>query len=193
MRTDSHSHRALFTPGVALLPDDFAGRLVALREAAGLTWQAFAARLGVDPRQLLRWRRGTSPCGGAMLAVCRLAATVPGGLDILLGEGTPGANAHPALRTSDLPLIPGGALMPADFAGRLEVLRRATGLSWEGFSACLGVDPRQLLRWRRGAEPCGGAMLAVCRLASIVPGGLEVILGVRTSPIGEPGEDNGNE
>ncbi len=193
MRADPHSRRALFTPGVALLPEDFPGRLDALRNAAGLTWQGFAARLGVESRQVLRWRRGTWPCGGAMLAICRLAATVPGGLDILLGERTPGASAHLDLRLPDLPPAPTGALMPADFAGRLEVLRKATGLSWEGFSTCLGADPRQVLRWRRGAEPCGGAMLAVCRLASIIPGGLEALLGGRIFPAGEHGEDAGDE
>ncbi len=193
MKADSQSRRALFTPGVALLPDDFPGRLEAIRDAAGLSWQGFASRLAVEPRQVLRWRRGTSPCGGAMLAVCRLAATVPGGLDALLGERVPGTNIHPGLRPSDLPVTPMGALMPADFAGRIEVLRKATGLSWEGFSTCLGVDPRQVLRWRQGAEPCGGAMLALCRLALIIPGGLEALLGGRIFPAGEHGEDVGNE
>ena len=77
---------------------------------------------------------------------------------------------------SDSLFTPGVALMPADFPDRLTSLRDATGLSWEGFAACLGVDCRQVLRWRQGAEPCGGAMLAICRLATKVPGGLRALL-----------------
>ena len=45
---------------------------------------AFA--LGVESRQLLRWRRGAVPSGGAMLSLVRLAAQVPGGLADLIGE-----------------------------------------------------------------------------------------------------------
>lgn len=71
---------------------------------------------------------------------------------------------------------PGYALLPADFPARLGRLKAATGLSWEGLAVCLGVDSRQVLRWRRGTEPCGGAMLALVRLARRVPGGLDDLL-----------------
>ena len=71
---------------------------------------------------------------------------------------------------------PGYALLPADFPARLARLKEATGLSWEGLAVCLGVDSRQVLRWRQGTEPCGGAMLALVRLAQRVPGGLEQLL-----------------
>ena len=74
-------------------------------------------------------------------------------------------------------LQPGYALLPADFPARLGRLKAATGLSWEGLAVCLGVDSRQVLRWRQGTEPCGGAMLALVRLARRVPGGLEDLLG----------------
>ena len=67
--------------------------------------------------------------------------------------------------------------MPTDFPERLSELKDITGLSWEGLSTCLGVDCRQVLRWRQGAEPCGGSMLAICRLATMVPGGLRALLG----------------
>ncbi len=77
---------SLFTPGVSLLPDDFVKRLTRLKQATGLTWDGFAVCLGVDNRQVLRWRQGGAPCGGAMLAMVRLALQVPGGLAILLGE-----------------------------------------------------------------------------------------------------------
>ncbi len=86
MRAERTSSRALFTPGVALMPDDFPRRLCVLKEASGLSWEGFAACLGVDCRQVLRWRRGAHPSGGPMLAICRMAVMVPGGLRALLGE-----------------------------------------------------------------------------------------------------------
>ena len=74
-------------PGVALMPDDFTDRLAALKEMTGLTWEGMAVGMGVDPRQLLRWREhGGAPNGGAMLALVRLAIRVPEGLGELLDE-----------------------------------------------------------------------------------------------------------
>lgn len=75
-----------FGPGDAILPADFGERLNALKERSGLTWEAMAEALGVDGRQLTRWRAGVSPSGGAMLSLARLAIRVPGGLSVLLGE-----------------------------------------------------------------------------------------------------------
>ncbi|MXX18821.1 MAG: hypothetical protein F4Z48_04920 [Dehalococcoidia bacterium] len=74
-----------FPPGVALLPEDFAERLAAVKERSGLPWERMAVCMGVDPRQLWRWRHGASPGGGAMLALVRFAARVEG-LGDLLGE-----------------------------------------------------------------------------------------------------------
>ena len=72
---------------------------------------------------------------------------------------------------------PGVALVPEDFRQKLEVIKRLTGLSWEGLATAMGVDSRQLWRWRkRGGEPGGGAMLALARLAVRVPGGLALLL-----------------
>ena len=48
-----------------VLHDDFVQRLDALKKASGLTWNGFAQALGVDRRQVNRWREGTEPCGGA--------------------------------------------------------------------------------------------------------------------------------
>ena len=45
-----------------------------------------AAAMGVDCRQLHRWRRGTVPNGEAMLSLVRLATCVPHGLAELLDE-----------------------------------------------------------------------------------------------------------
>jgi len=69
------------------------------------------------------------------------------------------------------------ALVPEDFRQKLEVIKRLTGLSWEGLATAMGVDSRQLWRWRkRGGEPGAGAMLALARIALRVPGGLALLL-----------------
>ena len=60
-----HGRRVPYGSGV--LPEDFVRRLTLLKEASGLTWNGFAESLGVDPKQVLRGRHGTEPCGGAML------------------------------------------------------------------------------------------------------------------------------
>ena len=70
-----------------VLPDDFPERLERLKEASGLSWRALARALGVDPKQLLRWRKGVEPCGGAMHSLFRFANRIPGGLHILMGQG----------------------------------------------------------------------------------------------------------
>ena len=71
-----------------------------------------------------------------------------------------------------------GGVLPEDFGERLERLKELSSLSWRGMAKALGVDPKQLRMWRRrGVEPCGGAMLSICRFASGIPGGLPVILG----------------
>ncbi len=85
MSRKRRSQRFPFVPGVALLPEDFGQRLARLKEALGLTWEGFASMIGVDYRQMLRWRKtGAEPSGGAMLALVDLAVQVPGGLGILL-------------------------------------------------------------------------------------------------------------
>ena len=68
------------------LPSDFKERVVRLKEAADVTYYEFAELLGVEPKQLLRWTQGTKPSGGAYHCLVRLAAWIPGGLDILLGD-----------------------------------------------------------------------------------------------------------
>ena len=69
-----------------VLPEDFPQRIVRLKEASGLSWRGMARALGVDPKQLRRWRRGVEPGGGAMLSLLRFASRVPGGVQILMGE-----------------------------------------------------------------------------------------------------------
>ncbi|MYA02056.1 MAG: helix-turn-helix transcriptional regulator [Chloroflexi bacterium] len=78
--------RLQFAPGEAQLPADFGERLTAIKRRAGLTWEEMAEALGVDDRQLLRWRRGSCPSGGSMFSLIRLASQLPGGLKELLGD-----------------------------------------------------------------------------------------------------------
>ena len=76
----------LYQGGV--LPKDFPERLERLKRASGLSWGALARAIGVDRKSLMRWRnKGVEPCGGAMHAIFRFAAQMPGGLEILMGEG----------------------------------------------------------------------------------------------------------
>ena len=77
MSNGRHAPSPLFLPGVALLPDDFADRLTVLKEITGLSWDGMAVCLGVDIKQLLRWRHGGTPNGGAMLSLVRLATRAP--------------------------------------------------------------------------------------------------------------------
>ena len=72
--------------GSGELPRDFVKRLIRLKKASGLTWDEFAEALGVELKQVLRWRKGTEPCGGAYHSLVGLAPWIPGGLDILMGE-----------------------------------------------------------------------------------------------------------
>ena len=76
-----------FLFGSGVYPDDFPERLDRLRRACNFTWNGFADALGVDRKQVLRWKDGTEPCGGAIISIIRLAAVVPGGLDIIMGDG----------------------------------------------------------------------------------------------------------
>ena len=45
-------------------------------------------------------------------------------------------------------------------------------------AACMGVDPRQLRRWRRGTRPSGDGLFALLTLAARFPGGVHMLLGV---------------
>ncbi len=76
-----------------VLPKDFPKRLERLWEASGLTWNAFADALGVDKKRVHRWRpkkngkKPVKPDGDGYHALVKLAALIPGGLDILMGDG----------------------------------------------------------------------------------------------------------
>ncbi len=55
---------------------------------------------------------------------------------------------------------------PEDFPERLDSFRRAAGLSWRGLARALRVDVGQLRRWRRGARPDAGNLIALQVLAT---------------------------
>ena len=74
--------------GTCELPGDFANRLTRLKEASGLTWTGFAEAVGMESKNLYKWRKGTVPSGGGMHSLFCLASKIPGGLDILMGESS---------------------------------------------------------------------------------------------------------
>ncbi len=63
-----------------------------------------------------------------------------------------------------------------DLPRRLEQLKEASGLSWEGLAACLGVDLRQLQRWRKGTLPSGHGAFALCAFADRLLGSDRLLL-----------------
>lgn len=66
------------------IPKDFPERLDCLRQLAGLSWREFAARLGVRPGRVRRWRQGVKPRGEALWAIVCLACRFPGGVEIII-------------------------------------------------------------------------------------------------------------
>ena len=73
-------------------------------------------------------------------------------------------------------------LIQEDFGTRLEAFKMATRVSWEVLAGCLGVDPRQLQRWREGTKPSGDGMNALLKLAARIPGGVYILFGVHVIP-----------
>ena len=156
------------------VPKDFPQRLEQLKEASGLSWDALARAIGVDRKSLIGWlKKGVEPCGGAMQAIFRFAARMPGGLEILMGEGLQwridmdktNVSSRFGGRDNGIPdddaLLHEGGVLPKDFPQRLERLKEASGLSWGALARAIGVDRKSLIRWlKKGVEPCGGAMHA---------------------------------
>ena len=89
------------------------------------------------------------------------------------------------MRRSALPparLLFGVTFLPEDFPQRLERFKEVSGLTWDGLAACLGIDPRQLQRWRKGTKPSGDGLFALITLAARVPGGVYILLGTHILP-----------
>ena len=68
--------------------------------------------------------------------------------------------------------------LPEDFPRRLEWFKEVSGLTWDGLAGCLGVDPRQLQRWRGGTKPSSDGLCALIKLAACIPGGLYILLDI---------------
>ena len=75
------------------------------------------------------------------------------------------------------PIPYGSCDLPADFARRLTQLKEASGLTWNGFSEAVGMESKNMHRWRKGTEPSGGSMHSLFCLASRIPGGLDILIG----------------
>ena len=88
------------------------------------------------------------------------------------------------MRSGLLPshLIVDDGLIGPDFPKRLAAFKETSGLSWEILAACLGVDPRQLQRWREGTKPSGDGVNALVKLAARIPGGMYILFGVHVLP-----------
>ena len=71
-----------------LFPKDFGERLKRLTELAGLSWEEFAERLGMEDDRVTEWRTGTIPTGGEVWHIMRLALSVPGGFKAMVPEAT---------------------------------------------------------------------------------------------------------
>ena len=67
-------------------PEDYGERLERLIELAGLSWEEFAERLGVEDDRVTDWRKGTIPTGGEVWHITRLAMSVPGGIKAMYPE-----------------------------------------------------------------------------------------------------------
>lgn len=66
-------------------PPDFPERLDTFRKAAGLSWRGLARELKVNARTVWRWKAGTAPGSGHLVALFGLAAGM-GLLHMLLPE-----------------------------------------------------------------------------------------------------------
>ena len=142
-----------------------------------MTQNELATRVGTSSGYLSQMMSGTRcPLGG----------------DAQAPHGGPGRHPirgplHPGGRVVKSGLLPfhlilDDGLIPEDFAERLDAFKEATGLSWEALAACLGVDPRQLQRRRKGTKPSGDGLCALVLLAARIPGGLYTLLGVHVIP-----------
>ena len=57
---------------VYVVPDDFPQRLELFKEASGLSWAELARRLETSDLNLRRWRAGTRPHPGHLMALVDL-------------------------------------------------------------------------------------------------------------------------
>ena len=75
-------------------------------------------------------------------------------------------------------VIFGVSFLPGDFSERLEHFKGASGLTWDAMAACMGVDPRQLRRWRYGTRPSGERVVRPAHAGGPVRRRRHMLLGV---------------
>ena len=63
-------------PAMTSFPDDFPLRLERFKEASGMSWRTLARRMGVEPRDLRRWRSGTRPSAQHLFALLHVASSL---------------------------------------------------------------------------------------------------------------------
>ena len=115
------------------------------RSASGLTWNGLADALGVDIKQLLRWRDGTEPCGGAYprpRPPCPVGPRWPrphrgGGFPHLFKEGVAQClvSVQPTIERRCLRVFP-----DRTFPRGLSDSRDASGLTWSEIGQRLGTN-----------------------------------------------------
>ena len=151
MSRKRRSQRFPFVPGVALLPEDFGQRLARLKEFLGLTWEGFASMIGVDYRQMLRWRNRCLAEWIFSWAV--IWRSQPGGGSRAVGRQRWVYRLEPPR-------------FPEEFPQRLERFKEASGFSWRGLARELCIDIRLIKRWRNGARPDSANLIALFGLAA---------------------------
>jgi len=59
--------------------------------------------------------------------------------------------------------------LPPDFAGRLELFKEASGLSWKALARLLGVSLHRLRQWRnKGAAPSPAHLFLLMTIADVM-------------------------
>ena len=79
----SRTQQCVYHVEPSRFPPDFPERLERFREASGLSWRGLARRLRVSARCVWRWKAGTKPDPGHLVALFNFAAEM-GLLHILL-------------------------------------------------------------------------------------------------------------
>lgn len=75
-------------------------------------------------------------------------------------------------------------VFPEDFAGSLERIREASGLSWSELARRLGTSPLTVRRWRQGVRPNAHHLFALMAVARDI--GVSHLLPTGTSGPAQP-------
>ena len=79
----SRTQQSVYRVEPSRFPPDFPERLESFKTQSGLSWRGLARRLRVSTRYVWRWKAGTKPDPGHLVALFNLAAEM-GLLHILL-------------------------------------------------------------------------------------------------------------